>query len=294
MIKFKEFLNEKIIQFNSGAKYDNIVILAGGAASGKGFGASNFLRKENYKVFDVDELKKELLKIAKLKNKYPEIRNLDLKKPEDVLKLHMFIKERGFKNARILSFLKSAGSSKFKPNILFDITLKNTTAISTLIPKLLEYGYKPKNINIVWILSDYKIALKRNRERERIVKDDILLTTHSGAKSTMTNLISKSGGKWINSKFIDGEIYVILNNNDETWFLDKQGKETKDLSKARKSRDFTIKESGAAWTPQFGKVLTTSFTSLQIKKSGKSIISDDNIKKTLFSWIIKNAPTEAK
>jgi ABC-type uncharacterized transport system YnjBCD ATPase subunit len=53
-----EALMEKLITFGGKAypKYGNIVVMAGGAGSGKGFILSNLVGVEG-KVFDVDELK---------------------------------------------------------------------------------------------------------------------------------------------------------------------------------------------------------------------------------------------
>ena len=73
MYTFREFLTEKQIVLGKGAKYGQVIFLAGGAGSGKGFAIKNFLEGSKYKVRDVDEWKKALLKIAVLKNKYPEI-----------------------------------------------------------------------------------------------------------------------------------------------------------------------------------------------------------------------------
>ena len=92
MYTFREFLTEKQIVLGKGAKYGQIVFLAGGAGSGKGFATSHFLEGTKFKIRDVDEMKKAFLKLAAMKNKYPEIRGLDLRKPKDVFTLHMFVK----------------------------------------------------------------------------------------------------------------------------------------------------------------------------------------------------------
>ena len=50
-------LSEKLITFNNGSKYGQIVFLAGGAGSGKGFAIDNYLSGNDFKIRDVDELK---------------------------------------------------------------------------------------------------------------------------------------------------------------------------------------------------------------------------------------------
>ncbi len=66
MFGFKRhLLAEKLITLSNGKKYGQIVFLAGGAGSGKGFAADNFMQKELFKVRDVDEWKKTFQKISK-------------------------------------------------------------------------------------------------------------------------------------------------------------------------------------------------------------------------------------
>ena len=50
-------LVEKQILYNNGAKYGQIVFLAGGAGSGKGFAIQHFMQGADFKIRDVDELK---------------------------------------------------------------------------------------------------------------------------------------------------------------------------------------------------------------------------------------------
>jgi hypothetical protein len=95
MEPFRTFLTEKQIIIGKGAKYGQVVFLAGGAGSGKGFATTHFLEGTKFKIRDVDEWKKAFMKLAVLKNNYPKIRRLDLRKPKDVFKLHAFVKEKG-------------------------------------------------------------------------------------------------------------------------------------------------------------------------------------------------------
>ena len=76
-----EQLNEKLILFNQGKKYGQVVFMAGGAGSGKGFAISNFMEKEKFKIRDVDEWKKAFQTLADTKGIYPEIQGLKLSNP---------------------------------------------------------------------------------------------------------------------------------------------------------------------------------------------------------------------
>ena len=57
MRSFKQHLEEKVIVLGRGARYGQVVFLAGGAGSGKGFAISNFLEGTKFKVRDVDAWK---------------------------------------------------------------------------------------------------------------------------------------------------------------------------------------------------------------------------------------------
>ena len=56
----EEQLDEKLITFSNRAPYGQIVFMAGGAGSGKGFAIDNFIDGAGFKVRDVDEMKKQL------------------------------------------------------------------------------------------------------------------------------------------------------------------------------------------------------------------------------------------
>jgi len=271
MLSFKKYsniiLNEKEILINNGAKYGNIVFLAGGAGSGKGFASENFINSSDYKIRDVDEIKSAFLKLSKLKNKYPEIKNLSLKNPNDVYKLHKFIESKGIVDKTLSLLIKSNKNKEVLPNIIFDVTLKNIKKIKDITPKLFEAGYSKENIHLIWVLTNYSVAVKSNRERERIVPDDILLKTHTGAHETMWEIIGKNNIP----PEINGGIYIILNNRENTiYYSDNKGKPIKSTSK----NNFTVKD----------------FKYLTFKKPGKKPLNDLKIKIQLYTWIINNVP----
>ena len=114
--------------------------------------------------------------------------DLDLRNPEHVSALHMAVKKLGIKEKTLKLLLKDL-NQRHLPNVLFDITLKEAGDIDEVIPRLTDVGYDPRNIHLVWVLANYHVAVKANAERERVVDDHILLTTHEGAANTMFNLI---------------------------------------------------------------------------------------------------------
>ena len=259
-------LDEKLIMYNNGKKYGQVVFLAGGAGSGKGFAQKNFMEVEKFKVFDVDELKKALIKIKGL--------NMDLRNADDVFKLHMLVKKKNIKN-KLLSMLfasqvsADAGRRGVLPNLMFDVTLKEVEDITDLLPMLSMMGYQPNNIHITWVLTDYYVAVQANQQRDRVVPDFILLQTHVGAAKTMSSFIVDN-----TPRGVSGGVYVILNNRENTIpFVDKQGKPIK----GNKS----------------GKIVVKDFTYLTLRKAGKKWESDSAVKKQVFDWIEDNVPHDA-
>ena len=273
-----EYLEEKLLLINNGKKYGQIVFLAGGAGSGKGFASTNFMEKEKFKVRDVDEWKTAFMKIGALKNKYPEIKGLHLKKPADVAKLHAFIEKLGIKDNTMNALLSGMKNKSVLPNIMFDITGKNINSIAKMMPNLLNAGYNPADIHMVWVLTDYQLAVTNNRTRPRIVQDDILFQTHTGAANTMFDLIKNKGKKLA----INGEIKVILNNLENTihWKDDDAGvsPENRTSGKYIKSKD----------GEKLGVI--KDFTYITIKRRGKPNKTPDQIMQQLYQWIVNNIP----
>jgi hypothetical protein len=288
MLQFKEYwdmlfyqqLDEKLIMYNQGKRYGQVVFLAGGAGSGKGFAQKNFMEADKFKIFDVDELKKLFIKVRGLK--------MNLKDPKDVERLHAVVKESGVRDKRMLALAKSVSQSKTKdtlPNLMFDVTLKEIEDIKEMMPMLSALGYEGRNIHITWVLTDYYVAVKANQERDRVVPDDILLQTHVGAAKTMVNVISgqvPSG--------VDGEVRVILNNRENTIpFVSRSGEELKGDNKTKVlDKDAKpIKGTGS------GKMIVKDFTYVTLKKAGKKFEKESSVQKQVFNWISKNVPKDA-
>ncbi len=277
----KKNLQEKLILYNDGARYGQAVFLAGGTASGKSFAIKNFLEGEKFKVLDVDKwkevysnLKKKMEKFPKLMKKsdladrYPDIQDLDLDNPQDVKKLHQFIKDKEI-HKKYISNLVGEKDSERLPNILFDVTLKDISKVHTFLPQLKKSGYKSKNIHITWVLTDYEIAVERNRERDRIVPDDIVLKSHKGSAETMIDIVKKG-----TPKGIDGSIRIILNNPETTVFWKREG----DPVQTSKDEDYFVID---------------DFEYVTLKEAGKSFKDTRSIKKQLFKWIKNNVPKTA-
>ena len=259
-------LVEKQIIVGKGKRYGQVVFMAGGAGSGKGFAISQFMEGEKFKVRDPDEYKKAFLRLAQLQKKYKEIRGLDLRNPNDAFKLHKWIENKRIKE-RTLNLLLKDAKRGILPNILIDTTLQSKKKIKEALPALLQAGYDPKNIHIIWVLTDYAVAIEQNRQRERIVPDDIMLITHEGAATTMYNFI-KHG----TPRTIDGGVYIVLGGKENTVLdTDSEGKPIK----TGKNKD---------------KIVVKDFSYMTMKTPGRRMTKNIDLKKQAYKWIMDKAP----
>ncbi len=212
-----EELNEKLITFGGKAypKFGNTVLLAGGAGSGKGFVKDKLMGIEG-QVYDVDEVKQLALKSDLIRKKAKEetgkdISKFDLKKPGDVSTLHTILDETlnvidKRKLARYASILTAPADRK--PNLIFDVTLKNMNKLRSITKDIEDLGYDKKLSHLVWVINDYNVAKQQNKERSRQVPEEILMDTHRGAAQTAKDILDM--GKDI-KKYIDGDIWYAFN-----------------------------------------------------------------------------------
>ena len=305
-LKFSEYVDlkdykasqlvEKQILYNNGAKYGQIVFLAGGAGSGKGFAIKHFMQGSEFKIRDVDELKiafqkldalgkfttqdlldkygdkisdkdKELIQ-RELTDKNLKMGQLDLKTPTHVYILHVLIRATDVKNKTLDLMLAGAEKGQL-PNLIFDSTFKEVSDMTDVLPKLFAAGYEPKNIHVSWVLTNYQIAIKNNKSRARVVPEDILLATHAGAAQTVYNLVTTSM-----PPSVQGGIYVILNNPENTIFI-------------------VDPQTGKAYKDKKGNPVIKDFKYLTLKEPGKSAKKEIDVKKQLLTWIKDNVPPGA-
>lgn len=272
-MKFLNYLTEKLIIIGNGAKYGQVVFLAGGGGSGKSFAAKNFMESEKFKVRNVDEYKEAFLELNRIKKSYPELDGLSMKNPKDVSTLHSFVKARNIKQ-RTLDLLLSDVRQSVLPNIMFDMVSDDPNDIKQTSEELIEVGYDPKNIHIVWVLTNYSVAVHNNKTRDRVLFDEILLKAHTGVANTVTNLLR--GKSPVSRSIADGGIYIILNNRENTIYMT-----TLDTPETLKNQQ----QEGGEKT-----VVIKDFKYLKVKDIGKPVVGDEDIKKQLADWITTNIP----
>ena len=305
-LKFSEYVElkdykasqlvEKQILYNNGAKYGQIVFLAGGAGSGKGFAVQHFMQGSEFKIRDVDELKiafqkldalgkfttqnlldkygdkisekdKELIQ-KELTDKNLKMGELNLKTPTHVYILHVLIRATDVKNKTLDLMLAGAEKGQL-PNLIFDSTFKEVSDMTDVLPKLFAAGYEPKNIHVSWVLTNYQIAIKNNKSRARVVPEDILLATHAGAAQTVYNLVTTAM-----PPSVQGGIYVILNNPENTIFI-------------------VDPKTNKAYKDKKGNPVIKDFKYLTLKEPGKPAKKELDVKKQLLTWIKDNVPPGA-
>lgn len=228
----QNMLQEKLILLGgkSYPKFNNVVILAGGAGSGKGFIIDKLLGIEGWK-FDVDELKLLATRAPKIVDTLKRSHGIDisqydvskdkyaLKDPAAVGRLHTAVGDilnlDNRKKQQMFSSILTSPADR-KPNLIFDVTMKSMDQFRKYTMPIQDLGYDKKDIHIVWVVNDIQIARKQNQERSRTVFDDILVGTHTGAQQTMWEVINM--GEEL-QKYMDGDLVFCWNkqNEDNVW-----------------------------------------------------------------------------
>ena len=214
-----DMLLEKLITFGGQAypKFGNIIIMAGGAGSGKGFVLGNLVGAEG-KVMDVDALKTLASKTPIIQKRIKDEMGVDLaslakslKNPDNVGKLHAimgdYLKLDKRKEKALFTSIIAADPER-KPNIIFDVTLKDLRKLERITRQAANLGYDKTNIHIVWVVNDIEVAQKQNLERDRVVPTEILINTHRGAANTMGDIVNM--GERLR-KYMDGDIVFAFN-----------------------------------------------------------------------------------
>jgi len=221
MRRFQKFLQEKLIIPGKGKRYGQVVILAGGAAGGKTYAKNHFIRSEDYKVINPDDVKAFMVALAnKGSEHFKAVKGLDPDDPDDAQRIHKTMNDMQLgSKKRAVMYADNPNRSEL-PNLMFDRTLSWDTELTSITRKLVKAGYKQKNIHVIWVLTDFRFALVANKERKRTLADEIILFTHKGAKTSIVNFLF---GR--TSALANGEVYVIFGGPENTmYYVDRKGK----------------------------------------------------------------------
>ena len=264
-------LNEVLISFGNRPRSGQIIILAGGAGSGKGFMSKKLLGVDG-KWLDVDHVKELIIhpgtpKLnAKIKKLYGiDVTKMNMNNPDDVRQLHLINDEMGISKKVQDQYFRAQKGSKNLQNTIFDSTGKSEKKIQGIIDTALENGYSRDCIHLIWVMTPHETAKKNNLDpsRGRIVPSDILDDTHIGVAHTMQNIMRNARFQ----EFLDGYVYVVFNKP----FIDN-----------------TLVFS------EFGGSYVDDALILTVKKRGKKPISYGDIANHFIDKIKKYVPKEAK
>ena len=218
--------------------------------SGKGFVLSNLLSIEG-KVFDVDEMKKLAIASTTFASKVKaetgvDLKQLDLKNSEDVGTVHEIIGglykvDKKIFNTTVQSVLTAAKDRK--PNLIFDVTLKDMGKLHSISKSLETMGYDKENIHLVWVMNEFDVAIEQNKKRARVVPEEIMFATHEGAALTFAKILSM-GDKL--KKYMNGDIFIAFNKAkiDSDYVTSKNGG-----SYIKKANYLQVKWKGKPQTP---------------------------------------------
>ncbi len=254
----RRVLTEAAITFGEHTypKYGNVLIMAGGAGSGKGFALENEIAFEG-KHFDVDFLKNQMRKFQinspidkeffQLYGKH--ISQTDMKNENDVSNLHEFCSKKGFDKQTIRQFIQHASNRAIKDNMIFDVTLQNIRKLIEIVSYCDMCGYNRENIHIVWVLNDFSVAQQQNANRSRTVNNDILTSTHVGVSKTIHDILTNAEGLMDNtdgSPIIDGDMWILFNKKNVDNFTQTSSNGGKYVNKINSIK---IKEKGQSIKP---------------------------------------------
>lgn len=205
---------------------------------------------------------------------------MDLKNSKDVGILHEFSKAMGYDDKFKELFFKVSRESKNKPNVIFDVTLKDIKAIDEINNYIKLGKYDKKNVHLVWILNSFDIALKQNNQRERQVSLEIMAKTHEGAALTMREILENSENY---RDVIDGDIWIVPNQvKVDSSVIQNNGNEIEWKGK-KYSRNAETKKKN---------MVIDRYSAICIKKSGKPAMKYEEIEKSLIEKIREYIPKD--
>lgn len=183
--EFKIFEN-KIVGFDT-PNEGNFVFIAGQPGAGKSFTSSHLLNLKDYKYVNVDTFRELIAK--KL--------NLDLGNPDDNMKiLDMTYTTSDPRNKTIKhlkSFLKMPKNGPLT-NIVFDCGAGQTEVMKMIHRLAKDARYETTLVNVE---TDLEVALKRNRERERTLKDEMVIDYYNKVKKSLKEISPLFDNVWV-------------------------------------------------------------------------------------------------
>ena len=285
IVELQQELEETLIVVNKGKRYGQVIFLAGGSGSGKGFAIDNFIHSADYKVFDPDALKKLVLKWNEKTQKYPELLDRDQRKADDAQFVHVFLRDKmGIEDRKLQAFFTAQHykDPTLLPNLIFDRTFKDIQSFRFILPYLINAGYTKENMHLIWVLTDYRIALQQNVDRgkdDRFVPPEILIDTHKGAAKNISAMLADDYPYYM----MNGDAYVVLGGKVNT--VSYKPSDTGALAS-----DITTRKVFGGKKRNEKELVVKEFQYVKVKDSGKPLSSNAKIHDKILYWICQNAP----
>ena len=203
---------------------------------------------------------------------------MNLTKEDDVAQLHDIVaNELNLSNKQQIRFFANAlfQRADLKPNVIFDVTLKDLRKLDNITRVVQASGYEKKNIHIVWVVNDIEVAKAQNLnpDRGRVVPVEILINTHRGASQTMLDIVNMGSGL---KKYMDGDIVFAFNKINVDGEL---AKSKKGGSYIKDANYFYVKRAGSKPIPH--KKMSTDLLAKiagYVPNSNSWIIGEDTVK----------------
>lgn len=313
---FRQYLEEKLIIYNNGANYGQVVFLAGGAGSGKGFAITNFMQGDKFKVRDVDEWKQAFRKLAALgQGKHGKVAFVQVFGGSKIEKALIFDdKKSAIAHAKTMT-------QKTRVRTLSEIgktnPLKDPADVFSLHMYVQKLGIKNKTLDLLLANARegrlpnliFDITAKSPKDITKVVPDllavgynpkDIHLTwvltkfevavqqNATRDRVVPSDILLKTHEGAATTMFdivkgnvpkgVDGGVYVILSGKDHTIFwTDKAGKT---LKRKVKQKDGSVKEVPTV----------KGFKYIQVKEPGKPVSTRLEIQTKIYNWVADSVP----
>ena len=194
---YKELLLEtKVINFMNPT--DNFVVMIGGPGSGKDFILDNIINLRNYKEFNVDNFRVSMAKKWWGEN-WKEVISTDQGYEEMLRQTHKSADPRNRTMKMLRHFLRT--DRNHLGNIVYNGGAQ-VDVIKVIHELAKKAGYET---TIVYVETDEKTALERNRKRDRSLPDDMVIDYRDRVNSGKPELMPVFDNVWIvhNNEHLD-------------------------------------------------------------------------------------------
>ena len=141
--------------------------------------------------------------------------------------LHDIYKQIGMEAKDFDRFLSVQLEPKRLPNIVFDGTLKDSKKVVANLKRLVQVGYKPENIHLVWVVNSNENSRINNLARSRSVPEPLRVATLKKSTETIVKILKGKDGIL---EYMNGNWYVVFSE------FNAKTKTSRILNKAKGTR----------------------------------------------------------